>query len=160
MRIVSKSPENTQSVGEKLGQIAQAGDIFLLTGDLGAGKTCLTQGVARGLGVKGYVSSPSFVVVKEHHGRIPLYHVDLYRLERLEEVLDLGLDDYLYGKGLCVIEWAEKGWEALPHNHLLIIIDLISDTERSLCIKPRGNRYRDLVAELQVLLGSPDATCH
>lgn len=160
MKIISRSPEDTQRLGVRLGQVAQAGDVFLLVGSLGAGKTCLTQGIACGLGIAGYVSSPSFVVVKEYHGRLSLYHVDLYRLERLEEVLDLGLDDYLYGKGLCVIEWAEQGWRALPQDHLFIKIDFISDTERNLCIKPRGNRYLDLLAKLPALSNCNDATCH
>src|SRR5690349_17851059 len=103
---VTHNPEETQDIGWRLGELAQAGDVFLLTGDLGAGKTCLTQGIAYGLGSKEYAASPSFVIMRELKGRLTLYHMDLYRLDRIEEIVDLGLDDYLYGKGVCVVEWA------------------------------------------------------
>ncbi|MBI2851043.1 MAG: tRNA (adenosine(37)-N6)-threonylcarbamoyltransferase complex ATPase subunit type 1 TsaE, partial [Chloroflexi bacterium] len=93
--IITKTPEQTQRLGVRLGELAQAGDVFLLVGKLGAGKTCLTQGIAWGLGIKEYALSPSFVIMRELHGRLPLYHIDLYRLDRLEESQDLGLDDYL-----------------------------------------------------------------
>lgn len=147
-KIISRSPEETQHLGKKLGELAQAGDIFLLVGTLGAGKTCLTQGIAWGLGIEGYASSPSFVVVKEYQGRLPLYHVDLYRLDRMEEVLDLGLDDYFYGNGVCVVEWAEKGLAALPPEHLLIKLSFLSPTERRLEFEPKGERYVALAIKL------------
>ena len=120
MKLTSHSPEQTQRLGVSIGEVVLPGDILLLSGDLGVGKTCLTQGIAWGLGIKEYAVSPSFVLVRELYGRLPLYHIDLYRLDHIEEIEDLGLDDYLYGRGVCVVEWAEKGLAVLPTEHLLI----------------------------------------
>jgi tRNA threonylcarbamoyladenosine biosynthesis protein TsaE len=149
LEIISHSPEQTQKFGTRIGQIALPGDIFLLVGSLGAGKTCLAQGIAWGLDIKEYAVSPSFVVIRELHGRLPLYHIDFYRLDHLEEIAELGLDDYLYGNGVSVVEWAEKGLSLLPAEHLLIEMSYVSDTERSLRLKPSGKRYRNLVTQLK-----------
>src|SRR4030042_912303 len=116
MKLLSHSPEQTQKLGFRLGELAVPGDVFLLVGELGAGKTCLTQGIAWGLGIQEYALSPSFVIIRELHGRLPLYHIDLYRLDRIEEGIDLGLDDYLYGRGVCVIEWADRALGILPEE--------------------------------------------
>lgn len=147
--LTSHSPKETQKLGSRIGELALPGDVFLLSGRLGAGKTCLTQGIAWGLNIKEYALSPTFVIVREMHGRLPLYHIDLYRLDNIDEIEDLGLDDYLYGKGACVVEWAEKALSLLPSEHLLIQIDFLSDTERSLQFKPRGKRYQELLAQLK-----------
>jgi tRNA threonylcarbamoyladenosine biosynthesis protein TsaE len=149
VEIISHSPEQTQKFGVGIGKLAQPGDIFLLVGKLGAGKTCLTQGIAWGLDIKEYAVSPSFVVIRELYGRLPLYHIDFYRLDHLEEIAELGLDDYLYGNGVSVVEWAEKGLSLLPAEHLLIEMGYVSDTERSLKLKPGGKRYRNLVVQLK-----------
>ena len=150
--LTSKSPEETRAIGERLGKLAEPGDIYILTGKLGAGKTVLTQGIALGLGITDCVLSPTFVLMRElNKGRLPLYHIDLYRLDRIEEVSDLGLDDYLFGRGLCVIEWAEKGLSVLPAGHLLIKIDYLSDTERSFEFIPHGKRYEKLLSKLKHL---------
>lgn len=149
--IISHSPEQTQKLGVRIGELAQAGDIILLVGNLGAGKTCLTQGIAWGLNIKEYAASPSFMIVRELKGRLPLYHIDLYRLDHIEEIADLGLDEYMYGKGVCVVEWAEKGLMVLPEEHLLIEINFISDTERSFRFKPKGKRYVEIVNQLKRL---------
>lgn len=133
----------------RLGQLAQPGDVFLLVGGLGAGKTCLTQGIAWGLGIQEYAMSPTFVIIRELHGRLPLYHIDLYRLDRIEESMDLGLDDYLYGHGVCVVEWAEKALSIMPPEHLLIKIDRLSDTRRRFQMKASGKRYQDLLDVLK-----------
>ena len=151
LEIISHSPEQTQKFGVRIGEIALPGDIFLLVGDLGTGKTCLTQGIGWGLNIEEYAVSPSFVVIRELCGRLPLYHIDFYRLDHLEEIAQLGLDDYLYGNGVCVVEWAEKGVNLLPVEHLLIEISYLSDTERSFELKPRGKRYRKIVAQLKHL---------
>ena len=151
LEIISHSPEQTQKFGVRIGEIALPGDIFLLVGNLGTGKTCLTQGIGRGLNIEEYAVSPSFVVIRELCGRLPLYHIDFYRLDHLEEIAQLGLDDYLYGNGVCVVEWAEKGVNLLPVEHLLIEISYLSDTERSFELKPRGKRYRKIVAQLKHL---------
>ena len=149
--LISHSPEQTQRLGVRIGELARPGDIFLLVGNLGAGKTCLTQGIAWGLGIKEYAASPSFMLVRELYGRLPLYHVDLYRLDHIEEIADLGLDEYLHGQGICVVEWAEKGLSVLPPEHLLIQISYLADNERSFQFKPSGKRYLELLAQLKGL---------
>lgn len=154
LKLNSHSPEQTQRLGDNLGRLAQRGDIFLLTGDLGTGKTCLVQGIAHGLGIEEYAFSPSFVIVREYHGRLPLYHVDLYRLDCIEEIADLGLNDYLYGDGVCVVEWAEKGIELLPPENLLIQLYYVPDcdTDRAISLKAEGKRYLDLIERVQSVL--------
>jgi tRNA threonylcarbamoyladenosine biosynthesis protein TsaE len=147
--LVSHSPEETQKLGQRLGELAQPGDVILLVGNLGTGKTCLTQGIAWGLGIKEYALSPSFVIIRELYGRLPLYHIDLYRLDRIEESMDLGLDDYLYGRGVCVVEWAEKALSLMPSEHLLIRLDYLSDTERRFRLEASGRRYMKVVAQLK-----------
>ncbi len=151
LELVSYSPDETQQLGRRIGELAIAGDIFLLVGSLGAGKTCLTQGIAWGLDIKEYTLSPSFVLIRELHGRLPLYHIDLYRLDRIEEIADLGLDDYLYGNGVCAVEWAEKGLSLLPPEHLLIEIGYLGDTERHFQLKPSGRRYLEMINQLKSL---------
>ena len=151
LELISHSPEQTQKLGVRIGELALPGDILLLVGALGTGKTCLTQGIAWGLGIKEYAVSPSFVIVRELHGRLPLYHIDLYRLDHVEEIVELGLDDYLYGSGVCVVEWAEKGLSVLPIEHLLIQISFLSDSERSFQLKPSGKRYLEILAQLKNL---------
>lgn len=152
MEITSHSPQQTQRIGSQLGELAQAGDVFLLVGELGVGKTCLAQGIAWGLGIDDYATSPSFVLIREYQGRLPLYHIDFYRLDSLKEVIELGLEDYLYGSGLCVVEWAEKGLDVLPEEHLLIRIEYLSENERKLYLKPSsrgfGERYREMLSQL------------
>lgn len=104
----SASVAETQRLGKRLGGLLRAGDIVLLTGDLGAGKTALTQGIGRGLGIAQTINSPTFTILKEYEGRLPLYHFDLYRIEDPEELLALGFDRYFEGEGVCVVEWAER----------------------------------------------------
>ncbi len=132
-----------------IGRLALPGDVFLLVGELGTGKTCLTQGIAWGLDIREYTLSPSFVIMRELYGRLPLYHIDLYRLDDIEEIAELGLDDYLYGSGICVVEWAEKGLGIMPVERLLIEISRLSDTERQFQLKPGGQRYSDVLTQLR-----------
>lgn len=147
----SHGAEQTQQMGRHLGGLAQPGDVFLLMGDLGAGKTTFTQGIAWGLGVLEYAVSPSFVLVREYQGRLPLYHVDLYRLEKAAEIGDLGLDEYFYGRGVSVVEWADRGASLLPPEHLLVRIEFCNENERLLHFHPRGKRYAELVKKLRSL---------
>ena len=149
LEIVSNSAEQTRKIGLKLGKLAASGDVIFLVGPLGAGKTCLTQGIARGLGINEYTASPSFVLVREHRGKLPLYHIDLYRLDRIEEVAQLGLDDYLYGNGVCVVEWADKGLSVLPEEHLLIEMQIVSPMKRKLNLIPKGTRYLEILSKLK-----------
>lgn len=149
LEMLSGSAGQTTNIGMKLGKLAAAGDVVLLVGPLGAGKTCLTQGIARGLGIHEYTASPSFVLVREYQGKLPLYHIDLYRLDRLEEIAQLGLDDYISGNGVCVVEWADKGLTVLPPEHLLIEIQIVSTLKRRLCFTPRGTRYSEMLSKLE-----------
>ena len=150
LELISRSPEQTRQLGRRLGELAQIGDVVLLIGSLGAGKTCLTQGIAWGLGIVEYTASPSFVLMREYKGRLPLYHVDLYRLEQVEEVADLGLDDYLYGEGMCVVGWADRALNLMPPEHLLIELTYLSPRRRSIYLEPRGRRYCNLINELNM----------
>ncbi len=144
IEIISNGPEETQEVGRVLGGVAQPGDVFLLVGELGSGKTCLTQGIAWGLGVKEQARSPTFVLVNQYQGRLMVYHVDLYRLDSVDEIWDLGLDEYLFSDGVCVIEWAEKAPEVFPQQHLLVQIEYLDETQRRLTIKAKGDAGRRL----------------
>ena len=118
------SPEETQEIGVKIGCQLNPGDVVALVGDLGVGKTCLTQGIARGAGVyqDQTVNSPSYILINEYEGKIPVYHIDLYRLERLEDIIALGLEEYLEGEGVCVIEWADRLGELLPESYIQVSI--------------------------------------
>ncbi|MDY6834995.1 MAG: tRNA (adenosine(37)-N6)-threonylcarbamoyltransferase complex ATPase subunit type 1 TsaE [Chloroflexota bacterium] len=147
VEINSQSWKHTQQIGEMLAGLALPGDVFLLKGQFGVGKTCLTQGIARGLGIAGNVSSPSFVVLKEYKGRLPLFHIDLYRFDDLVQVADLGLDDYLFGRGLCVVEWAEKAMELLPPEHLLVKLQFAGVDRRRLSFRPSGSRYEEMLKQ-------------
>jgi len=149
LELETASPEETLALGRRLGELASPGDVFLLSGSLGAGKTCLAQGSARGLGITGCTPSPTFVLVRQSIGRLPLYHIDFYRLDNIEEIAGLGLDDYLYGNGVCVIEWAEKGISLLPPEHLWIKITYAGENRRHFIIKPSGQRYRRLLAGIK-----------
>ena len=136
----SSSPEQTRTVGVCLGREAPSGGVITLSGELGAGKTCLAQGVAEGLDVpKHYtVTSPSFAIVNEYPGRMRLYHVDLYRISELSDLEDIGLEDMMWGDGVTVIEWADKLSEALPARRLDISITVTDTEDREFCLTPRG----------------------
>ncbi len=157
--LVSHSPEETRRLGILIGKSASPGDIYLLVGALGTGKTCLTQGIAWGLDIKEYAVSPSFMLVRELYGRLPLYHIDLYRLDNMEEIIELGLDGYLYGNGVCVVEWAEKGLGVLPAEHLLIQISHLSDTERRLQLIPNGKHYLEIATKLKTTAERGQSLC-
>jgi tRNA threonylcarbamoyladenosine biosynthesis protein TsaE len=149
LEFISYSTEETQRLGIQLGKLAKAGDVMLLVGELGTGKTCLAQGIAWGLGIDDYTLSPSFVLIREYQGRLLLYHIDFYRLDSIEEVVDLGLDDYLYGDGVCVVEWAERALPVLPEEHLLVKLEHLGENERKLCLEPKGEHYEELISELK-----------
>jgi len=152
LQLVSHSPGQTQVLGQLIGEYAIAGDVFLLIGNLGSGKTCLTQGIAWGLGITDYTASPSFVIVREYKGRLVLYHMDFYRLTHFEEVAGLGLDEYLFGKGISVIEWPDRGLPELPQENLSIKIEYLSATDRSFMLKPTGRRYVELTTSIETEL--------
>lgn len=123
------SPEGTFRLGEELGRRAQPGELYTLVGDLGVGKTVLTQGVAAGLGIQEPICSPTFTIVQEYEGgRMPFYHFDVYRIGDVEEMEDIGYEDYFYGQGLTMVEWANLIQEALPSHYTEIQIE--KDLER------------------------------
>ena len=124
MTIETNSSEETFALGQKLGEQAKAGQIQTLNGDLGVGKTVFTQGIARGLGITEAVSSPTFTIVQVYEeGRLPFYHFDVYRIGDIEEMEEIGYDDYFFGNGVCMIEWAELIEELIPENSIHVTIE-------------------------------------
>ena len=124
MIIETENPEDTFALGQKIGRAATPGQVYTLTGDLGVGKTVFTQGVASGLGITEPVNSPTFTIVQEYEeGRLPFYHFDVYRIGDIEEMEEIGYDDYFFGEGICLIEWAELIEEILPENRISITIE-------------------------------------
>ena len=120
----TRSPEETYELGRKIGLQARPGQVYTLTGDLGVGKTVFTQGVAAGRGITEPVSSPTFTIVQVYEeGRLPFYHFDVYRIGDIEEMEEIGYDDYFFGKGICLIEWAELIEEILPDDRISITIE-------------------------------------
>ena len=142
MIIETHDPEETFEVGRKIGMNAKPGQIYTLTGDLGVGKTVFTQGVAAGLGITEPVNSPTFTIIQEYEdGRLPFYHFDVYRIGDLEEMEEIGYDDYFFGQGICLIEWAELIEEILPEKRIEVTIekDLEKGFEnRKITIEERG----------------------
>ena len=147
----SDSVEMTHRLGRAIGANVSPGDILLLTGGLGAGKTTLTQGILWGLGSEEYARSPTFVLVHEYDARIPVYHMDLYRLDSFEEIDGLGLDDYLFGDGLCVIEWADKAQGYFPVDHVDVSIETVSENARTFTVDAADSSRKQLFAALSVL---------
>ena len=149
IEIVTNSPEETQRLGEVLGKYARPGHIFLLTGRLGAGKTALTQGIARGAGSTDMARSPTFVLVTQYRGRLPIHHMDLYRLGSAVDVIDIGIDEYLNGDGLCVIEWADKASQVFPPERLDIQIDYLSENTRKISVSSDAVEYEGLLSAVK-----------
>ncbi|MCL5935074.1 MAG: tRNA (adenosine(37)-N6)-threonylcarbamoyltransferase complex ATPase subunit type 1 TsaE [Bacillota bacterium] len=154
--ITTHSPEETKQLGEKMAALLQPGDVICLNGDLGAGKTAFSQGVARGLAVDSWVTSPTFTLINEYEGRLPLYHFDVYRLEGPAEMEDLGYEEYFYGDGVCLVEWAERVEEVLPQERLDISLtrDESSEEMRQIHFMPKGEHFQQLVEELMKLVRS------
>ena len=124
MIIETRTPQETFDVGKKIGENAKPGQIYTLTGDLGVGKTVFTQGVAAGLDITEPVSSPTFTIIQIYEsGRLPFYHFDVYRIGDIEEMEEIGYDDYFFGEGICLIEWANLIEEILPDNRIKITIE-------------------------------------
>lgn len=124
------SVEETEELGYRLGKILKKGDTVCLTGDLGTGKTAFTGGIARALGIDGYITSPTFTIVNEYEGKLPLYHFDVYRIGGADEMFETGYDEYISGSGITVIEWAELITEILPQDRIDVLIEK-DDMDRS-----------------------------
>jgi len=136
----SASPEETERAGERLAARLRPGSVVALVGALGAGKTCFVRGLARGLGVNQIVSSPTFVLVNEYRGRLPVFHVDAYRTESLAELLDLGLDEYIGGDGVTVVEWADKLPALLPAHTIWVHLMGLGDEPRTISVEGSPGR--------------------
>jgi tRNA threonylcarbamoyladenosine biosynthesis protein TsaE len=149
LTVITHGPEQTRSLGSRLGQLAAGNQLYLLTGNLGTGKTHLVQGIAFGLGVKEYACSPSFMIAREYHGRLALYHLDLYRLDHIEEIIDLGIEQYFTGDAVCAVEWAEKGEGVFPKDNLSIEMEHMNGDDREVTFIGRGSRYAQLVTQLK-----------
>ena len=130
--IVTKSADETISLGKTLGKLLVGGVVITLFGDLAAGKTTFTRGVAEGLGIDDNISSPTFTLIHEHDGIIPLYHVDLYRLCGLEDIESIGLEEYLLSEGVTVVEWSERFEHELPHERIDVVLEAIDENERKI----------------------------
>jgi tRNA threonylcarbamoyladenosine biosynthesis protein TsaE len=141
-RVITHSVEETQRLAKWVGSLMQPGDVLTLTGDLGAGKTSFTQGLARGLGIDRVVNSPTFTIIKEYPGRLPLYHMDVYRME--DSLEDLGFDEYFYGDGVTVVEWPQMIQEQLPSERCELTILRLEGDERQISFLPIGKRYEKL----------------
>lgn len=147
LELVTTGPEETQALGARLAGLLEPGDVLLLHGELGTGKTCLTQGLARGLGVTEQVISPTFVLMGDYHGRLHLYHADLYRLENPAEVMELELAGSTED-GVLVVEWPERDEGSLPAEHLLIRLEHLGPNERRLRFEAHGRRASEILQTL------------
>ena len=151
IKYLSKNREETVKLGERLAHALKGGDIVCLSGDLGSGKTTFTKGIARGLKIKEEaVNSPTFVLMNAYEGRLPLFHFDLYRLDKEGEILNLGYEEFLYGNGVSVIEWAEKLGELTPKDFLKIQFENKSENERLLTLLPLGKRAKEITGHLKI----------
>jgi tRNA threonylcarbamoyladenosine biosynthesis protein TsaE len=139
LKIISKSIEDTVGIGCKLAKTLKKGDVVALIGDLGSGKTVLTKGIAKGLGVKDvrYVNSPTFVIIKEYKGRQKLYHFDLYRLDHESMLDDISFEEYFYGDGITVVEWADKIADLLPKRHLEVKLSVAGENSRKIEVRKK-----------------------
>ncbi|MGG1879945.1 tRNA (adenosine(37)-N6)-threonylcarbamoyltransferase complex ATPase subunit type 1 TsaE [Paenibacillus cisolokensis] len=145
--MTSSGPEDTQRLAAWLADKAEPGTVIGLDGDLGAGKTAFSQGFAKQLGVSGVVNSPTFTIIKEYAGRLPLYHMDVYRLS-LDEADELGLDEYFYGDGVCIVEWSRLITELLPEQYLHIHMETIDEFHRTITLTSVGEPYGSWCREL------------
>jgi tRNA threonylcarbamoyladenosine biosynthesis protein TsaE len=151
---ISHSAAQTIRLGQRLGELLRQGDLVLLLGDFGTGKTHLIKGIAQGLGSADLVNSPSFVLINEYragaqHRGMPIFHADLYRIEDPDELPGIGLEEAWSGAGVCLIEWAEQAGGRLPQEHLAIALQHLSETKRVIRIEPHGRRYEEIVAEFK-----------
>ncbi|USK28870.1 tRNA (adenosine(37)-N6)-threonylcarbamoyltransferase complex ATPase subunit type 1 TsaE [Bacillus sp. CMF21] len=145
--VKTNSPDETTKLAVRLGKLVKPGDVITLEGDLGAGKTAFTKGLAKGMGIRKNVNSPTFTIMKEYRdGRLPLYHMDVYRMDDSDE--DLGFDEFFEGEGVTVVEWAHLIQEQLPPDRLGIRILRVEDESREIIFEPIGDHYLGICKEL------------
>ncbi len=141
MQFVSHSTQETEQFGEEVAKSLRGGDVLAFTGSLGMGKTAFTRGLARGLGCRGRVTSPTFTIVNEYDGKTPLFHFDMYRLGSSDELFDIGWDDYLARDGVCAVEWSERVSDALPDDTIYVDIARGEEDENTRTITVTGGRF-------------------
>jgi tRNA threonylcarbamoyladenosine biosynthesis protein TsaE len=148
--VISGSAAETVALGERLGALLGEGEFIALTGELGSGKTQFARGVAAGIGVDRAVpvTSPTYTLMNIYHGRLPLYHFDLYRLVGDQDVADLGFEEYFYGSGVCLVEWAERLGCLLPEERLTVLFGYLDDNSRNISFEPSGERYEEIVKNM------------
>lgn len=148
-KIICRNTDKTKEIGYKLGRLLKKGDVVCLTGDLGAGKTTLTKSIAKGLEVDEDVTSPTFTIINEYDGRLPVYHFDVYRIMDIDEMYDIGYEEYFYGNGVCIVEWASQIEELIPKEHLWIEIKLGEEiNSRDFYIKATTKHFESIIEEL------------
>ncbi len=153
MKFRTASPEETRSLASALASVLGRGDLVLLVGDLGSGKTVFAQGLAAGLGVREPVTSPTFTIVQEYEGRHPVAHVDVYRLDRVQDLYDLGFDELVEGRGVTIVEWGDLVARAMPRDHVVVQIEPgDDDAERVLDMTFNGPRWRERMAAVESAL--------
>ena len=141
------SQDETEKFGYELGIKAEPGQIYCLSGDLGVGETVFTKGFAKGLDIDEHITSPTFTIINEYHGRLPLYHFDVYRIGSSDEMYDIGYEEYINGEGVCIIEWANLIEDILPDEYLHIELKY-KDMSREMILNPVGEKYEKIVEEL------------
>ncbi|TDM12152.1 tRNA (adenosine(37)-N6)-threonylcarbamoyltransferase complex ATPase subunit type 1 TsaE [Macrococcus lamae] len=146
MKLIINSLEQMNQLAGRLADLAQPEDVYLLKGDLGAGKTTFSQFFGKALGVTKTINSPTFTIIKSYSGRIPFHHMDCYRLEDGDE--DLGFDDYFYSEGVTLVEWPQMIEDFLPSNYLTLMIERISDDSRQVTVTAQGEHYEKLLEAL------------
>ncbi|MCR1898903.1 tRNA (adenosine(37)-N6)-threonylcarbamoyltransferase complex ATPase subunit type 1 TsaE [Irregularibacter muris] len=146
---ITYSPQQTFELGQRIGEKSLPGTVICLSGEMGAGKTALTQGIVKGIGIEDYVTSPTYTLVNEYYGDIPVYHFDVFRIEDVEELDEIGFDEYLYGQGVVIIEWPSQILESLPKEYLWISIDKgEKEDQRILKLTAQGKSYEKQIEEL------------
>lgn len=150
---ITENSDETKQIGQAIGRLLASGDIVLLFGELGTGKTCLTQGIADGIGIDEgqHVTSPSYILINVYTGKIPIYHIDLYRIQDPDALYELGLAEYLYGEGVCVVEWADR-MTNLPKDYLKIVLEWIDLERRRFQVSSVGNGYDKIVSKLSEIV--------
>ncbi|HBF4284418.1 tRNA (adenosine(37)-N6)-threonylcarbamoyltransferase complex ATPase subunit type 1 TsaE [Clostridioides difficile] len=146
-KIYLENENKTREIGYKLGKLLKEGSVICLVGDLGAGKTTMTQSLADSLGIEDYITSPTFTIINEYEGKIPLYHFDVYRIGSSDEMYDIGYDEYVNSNGICIIEWANLIEDILPKEYLNIELKYKAEG-REMILTPKGEFYKEIVEEL------------
>lgn len=149
MKLTVNNLKDTEQVGKIIAHCLEAGTVLCLDGDLGVGKTAITQFIAREFGVKDYITSPTFTIIKEYEGRLPFYHMDVYRIDSEEDMYDLGYEEYIYSEGVTIIEWSNKIEDILPDERINIEIQRLNDTSRIMTIDGRGRVFEKIAEELK-----------